>query len=51
MRKLVEHEKEVYGWEFLFLGANMDVIFATGRMGICNGIISMLEIEIQTILD
>lgn len=34
VRKLVEHEKEKYGWEFLFLGANMDAISAAGRMGI-----------------
>ena len=34
VRELVEHEKEVYGWEFLFLGANMDAISAAGRMGI-----------------
>ena len=34
MRELVEHEKEKYGWEFLFLGANMDAISAAGRMGI-----------------
>ena len=34
VRKLVEHEKEVYGWEFLFLGANMDAISAAGKMGI-----------------
>ena len=34
VRELVEHEKEKYGWEFLFLGANMDAISAAGRMGI-----------------
>ena len=34
VRNLVEHEKEKYGWEFLFLGANMDAISAAGRMGI-----------------
>lgn len=34
VRKMVEHEKEKYGWEFLFLGANMDAIAAAGRMGI-----------------
>ena len=34
VRRLVEHEKEVYGWEFLFLGANMDAISAAGKMGI-----------------
>ena len=34
VRRLVEHEKEKYGWEFLFLGANMDAISAAGRIGI-----------------
>ena len=34
VRELVEHEKEKYGWEFLFLGANMDAISAAGQMGI-----------------
>ena len=34
VRELVEREKEVYGWEFLFLGANMDAISAAGKMGI-----------------
>ena len=34
VRELVEHEKEKYGWEFRFLGANMDAISAAGRMGI-----------------
>ena len=34
VRELVEHEKEKYGWEFLFLGANMDAISAAGKMGI-----------------
>ena len=34
VRELVEHEKEKYGWEFLFLGANMDAISAAERVGI-----------------
>ena len=31
---MVQHEQEKYGWEFLFLGANMDAISAAGRFGI-----------------
>lgn len=32
--KMIEREKERYGWEFLFLGANIDAIAEAGRMGI-----------------
>jgi len=31
---MVERQKERYGWEFLFLGANMDAIEAAGHIGI-----------------
>ena len=31
---MVEHEKEKYGWEFLFLGANIDAVAAAGHIGI-----------------
>ncbi len=34
VRKMVEHEKERYHWEFLFLGANMDAVRTAGRFGI-----------------
>ena len=34
VRKMVEKEKEKYGWEFLFLGANIDSIEVAGRFGI-----------------
>ena len=34
VRKMVEHEREKYGWEFLFLGAHMDAISAARRFGI-----------------
>ena len=34
VRQMIEHEKEKYGWEFLFLGANMDAVAAAGRFGI-----------------
>lgn len=34
VKKMVEHEKEKYGWEFLFFGANMDAVAEAGRFGI-----------------
>lgn len=34
VRKLIEYEKEKYGWEFLFLGANIDAIDTASRFGI-----------------
>lgn len=34
VKKMVERQKEKYGWEFLFLGANMDAIEAAGHIGI-----------------
>ena len=34
VRKLISTEKEQYGWEFLFLGANIDAVETAGRFGI-----------------
>ena len=34
VRAMVERQKERYGWEFLFLGANMDAISAARSFGI-----------------
>lgn len=34
VKKMVEEEKEKYGWEFIFLGANIDAIEVAGRVGI-----------------
>lgn len=34
VRKLIEHEQEKYGWEFLFLGANIDAVEAASGIGI-----------------
>ena len=34
VKGMVERQKERYGWEFLFLGANMDAIAAAEGMGI-----------------
>lgn len=34
VKQMVERQKEKYGWEFLFLGANIDAIDVAGRFGI-----------------
>ena len=34
VQKMVKHEQEKHGWEFLFLGANMDAISAARSFGI-----------------
>ena len=34
VKKMVEEKKEKYGWEFLFLGANIDAIKVAGQFGI-----------------
>lgn len=34
VRKLIEHQKSKYGWEFIFLGANIDAIETAERFGI-----------------
>ena len=34
VKQMIERQTERYGWEFLFLGANMDAVSVAGRMGI-----------------
>ena len=34
VKHMIERQKEKYGWEFLFLGANIDAIEVAGRFGI-----------------
>ncbi len=34
VKSMVERQKEKYGWEFLFLGANIDAVAEAGRFGI-----------------
>ena len=34
VRKMIGRQKEKYGWEFLFLGANIDAAAESGRYGI-----------------
>ena len=34
VREMIRHQKERYGWEFLFLGANIDAVETAGALGI-----------------
>lgn len=34
VKKMVERKQKKYGWEFLFIGANMDAVREAGRFGI-----------------
>ncbi len=34
VKSMIEHEKEAYGWEFVFLGANIDAVETARRFGI-----------------
>lgn len=34
MKRMIEYERDRYGWEFLFLGANMDAVAEAGSFGI-----------------
>ena len=34
VKAMIERQQTKYGWEFLFLGANMDAVTAAGHMGI-----------------
>lgn len=37
IRKCIEHQRQKYGWEFIFLGANMDDITEAEKIGIAAG--------------
>lgn len=34
IKAMIEHEKEKYGWEFIFLGANIDAVETAAKFGI-----------------
>lgn len=34
VRDLIQHQKKKYGWEFIFLGANMDAVEEAAKIGI-----------------
>ena len=31
VKKMIEHRREKYGWEFLFIGANIDAVETAAR--------------------
>ena len=35
VKRMIERQKEKYGWEFLFLGANIDAVETARHFGIC----------------
>jgi len=40
VKEMVEHQSNVYNWEFIFLGANIDAIDAAGQIGIVKSRVS-----------
>ena len=34
IKTMIEHQKEKYSWEFIFLGANIDAVEVAGRFGV-----------------
>lgn len=34
IKTVIEHQKQKYGWEFVFFGANMDAVMEAGKLGI-----------------
>ena len=55
VQRMVKHEQDKYGWEFLFLGANMDAISAARSFGIrpdravryrCDGAVTELNYRV-----
>lgn len=54
IKKIIEHQMKKYGWEFVFLGANIDAIREASKIGIranravryeCDGVGTMLNFE------
>lgn len=35
LKRMIERQKERYGWEFLFIGANIDTVETASSIGIC----------------
>ena len=34
IKNMIEKQKKIYGWEFIFLGANIDSVYEGGKLGI-----------------
>ena len=54
IKKMIEKQQEKYGWEFIFLGANIDAIGEAGKLGIasnravryeCDGVGTMINYD------
>lgn len=37
IKKMIERQKKKYGWEFIFMGANIDAVEVAGRFGVDKG--------------
>lgn len=57
VKKMIERQKEEYGWEFLFIGANIDAVETAARYGIgadravnynCDSVGTALNFEVMT---
>ena len=55
IKKMITRQQEKYGWEFIFLGANMDAIGEAGKLGIradravryeCDGVGTVLNYSV-----
>lgn len=56
IKAMIQREREEYGWEFLFLGANIDAVAAAGQLGIredravtCHADSQAVQLNYQTI--
>ena len=43
VKGMIKHQSEKYGWEFIFLGANIDVCEEGDRLGICADLVCEYE--------
>jgi Mg-chelatase subunit ChlD len=52
VKQMISHEQEKYGWEFIFLGANIDAVKTAGHYGIkanraCNFVCDATGVELN----
>lgn len=50
VRRMIEHQKSKYGWEFIFLGANIDAVDTAERFGIGKGRVANYNADSEGIL-
>ncbi len=58
IKDMIRREQEEYGWEFLFLGANIDAVAAAGQLGIradravtCHADSQAVQLNYRTVSD